>query len=197
MVQSTVNAPVIRHRTVNHAVSAIGLALHVAKCCPALLSKPECPTKECTSDQALHQQGICAWAITRFGTALDHASIWLSDEDSANVVDYGMLAMEVYMDLATQALVSCRARYRVRPKLHSFVCEIIQRLEAGMRLNPRFTSCAGDEDYIGKVASILKGKSHPTTACRRALERLLLGINVWLMEVKGDPKTNSMPPENG
>lgn len=169
-------------------------ALHVVARSFALDS---CPCKECVADEALYEPGICAWAITRFGTALDHASIWLSDEDAANVVDYGMLAMEIYMGLATQALVSCRPRYRVRPKLHSLVCEIIERLEAGMRLNPRFTSCAGDEDYIGKVASILKGKSHPTTACKRALERLLLGINVMLMEIKGDPKTISAAPVQG
>ena len=136
------------------------------------------------TDERLHAQGVCAWVITSFGSVLDNASLWLSEQQAQDAIDTGLLWCQIYMFLATQALQNCRPRYRIRPKLHSFYCEIIQRLYVGNRMNPRYLSCNNEEVFIGKVAAICKGKCHPSTYCKRVLERLLLGINVHLMTLK-------------
>lgn len=124
------------------------------------------------TDERLYAQGVCAWAITSFGSVLDNASLWLSEQQAQDAIDTGLLWCQIYMFLATQALQNCRPRYRIRPKLH---CN---------RMNPRYLSCNNEEDFIGKVAAICKGKCHPSTYCKRVLERLLLGINVHLMTLK-------------
>lgn len=144
-----------------------------------------CCACEETSTEKLYAQGVCAWSITRFGQALDHSSIWLSEEDANEATDSGLLYLQTFMLLAKTALDERRPRYRLRPKMHSFCCEILQRLYSGSRLNPRFVGCSMEEDYVGKLISILKSKScHPSTFGKRVLERAILGINVHLMSIR-------------
>lgn len=140
--------------------------------------------KECAQCEKLHKMGVLAWAITNFGLVLDHASLWLTDQEAANAIDNGLLYIQLFMHLATEAWEQKRPRYRIRPKIHSFQCEILQRLCAGSRLNPRFISCSNEEDLIGKVMAIVKNKLHASTLARRVLERYMLGINVFLMGLK-------------
>jgi len=136
-----------------------------------------------TTDERLLAPGLCAWAVTELGCILDHASLWLSDEQVINAIDTGLLMAQLYLFLATASLKACRPRYKVRPKLHSFVCEIVGRFSQN-RLNPRFIGCSNEEDFVGKVTGIIKGKLHGATFCKRALERLLLGINLHLLPLK-------------
>ena len=136
------------------------------------------------TDERLYAQGVCAWAITSFGSVLDNASLWLSEQQAQDAIDTGLLWCQIYMFLATQALQNCRPRYRIRPKLHSFYCEVIQRLYVGNRMNPRYLSCNNEEDFIGKVAAICKGKCHPSSYCKRVLERLLFKKKCALNDVE-------------
>lgn len=140
--------------------------------------------KECAQCEKLHKMGVLAWSITNFGLVLDHASLWLTEQEAADAIDQGLLYIQLYMHLATEAWEQKRPRYRLRPKIHSFQCEILQRLCAGSRLNPRFISCSNEEDLIGKVMAIVKNKVHASTLARRVLERYMLGINVFLMGLK-------------
>lgn len=127
---------------------------------------------------------MCAWALTQYGLCLDHSGFWLSDEEADNAVDYGLFFAQSYMWLSTEALKNARPRYRIRPKLHSFVCELLQRMSTGSRLNPRIVSCSGDEDLIGKICGVIKSKIHPSTLAKRVLERYMLGLNVFVMSQK-------------
>lgn len=148
-----------------------------------------------TNDDRLCLGGLAAWAVTRFGTKMDEFSFWLSDHEAGHykphawtreadeLVDTGLLFLQLYLYLACAALDAKRPRYKVRPKLHSFACEIIQRMYAGSRVNPRHLGCAGEEDFIGKTCGVIRAKVHAATFARRTLERSLLGINVHLMEL--------------
>ena len=117
---------------------------------------------------------------------LDQSSMWLSDEAAGASVQFADIFILLYLKLAYEALVAKRPRWKMRPKYHSFFCEIINRTRAGSRINPRHVGCAGDEDMVGKVCGILKGSLHPVTLGKRILERCLLGINVRLMTLRAD-----------
>ena len=84
-------------------------------------------------------------------------------------------------------------RATCRPKFHSFSCEIVDRLRGGNSINPRMVACAGEEDLIGKLCSIIKGSVHASTFGQRALERAMLGLNVHLMELRKGKKCERPP----
>ena len=52
------------------------------------------------------------------------------------------------------------------------------------KMNHRHVGCFNEEDYVGQVTRMLKGAVHPLTLGKRALERMLLGINVHLAKAK-------------
>ena len=148
-----------------------------------------CRNKEAVEVTKLHHAGALAWALTKFGVLLDRCSFWLTDSDAADAVELGLLFLHLYNYLAASALQSCKPRWKLRPKMHSFACEAIRRIQDGSRVNPRFVGCCGEEDYIGKIATICKGSVHPSTLARRVLERCMLGLNVHLMSLKAKSKT--------
>ena len=137
-----------------------------------------------TEHPELRLPGLCVWAVTRYGVLMDQFGFWLSDQEASELVDTGMFFLELYLFLACAALDARKPRYKVRPKLHSFACEIVQRTYAGSRVNPRHLGCPGEEDFIGKVCGVIRAKVHAATFARRCLERSLLGINVHLMDLK-------------
>ena len=142
-----------------------------------------CFHKEMKDIPELYLPAALAWSVTKFGVVLDRCSLFLDDDDAYQMVDYGTFFVQLYLFLACQALRMNRARWKARPKFHSLACEIIQRVARGSRFNPRFLSCGGDEDFIGKVCGCIKGKLHASTFGRRVLQRALLGLNVYLMKL--------------
>ena len=72
-------------------------------------------------------------------------------------------------------------RYKLRPKMHQFHCEIVLRLAGGSRVNPRLASCYSEEDFIGKVMSSLKRSIHPSSLSSRVIQRWLLQLNCWII----------------
>ena len=133
-----------------------------------------------TLDPVLQPCAALAWSVTKFQSVLDDADMWLSETQAAQALEAGTLYCQMYMHLAATALAMARPRYYVRPKMHSFACETLGRLRGGSKLNPRFLSCWGDEDYVGKICHRAKGSLHPTSLSKRLLQRSLLFLNSWL-----------------
>ena len=73
--------------------------------------------------------------------------------------------------LYPQAIASGRMRYKLRPKLHYLHHAIIDLQKT--RLNPFFSTCFLDEDYMGKVKA-LSSKCHASTVVHRTLQRYLI-----------------------
>ena len=108
--------------------------------------------------------------------------MFLTDAETARIVDLGFLFLQCFVFLADRALKDLRPRWKGRPKLHSFHCETLCRLKSGSRLNPRFYSCWLDEDFVGRTCSMGKRAVHTQTLAKRVLQRCLLQINVHLQE---------------
>ena len=126
-------------------------------------------------------QAVLCWAVTKFGWILDQAGLWLTDAQAADAVDYGVLFVQTFMWLARDALENARPRYKLRPKMHSFFCEVLMRMHHGGRTNARWVACFSEEDYIGKICGMIRKAVHGSTFGRRSLERALLGVNTHLM----------------
>ena len=135
----------------------------------------------------LRAPGVLAWAITKYGVLLDHCDLWLTPEEASLSVEFADLFVVLYLKLASKAINDKRPRYKIRPKYHSFFCEILSRTRSGSKLNPRYVGCNNEEDFVGKICGVLKGAVHPASLGRRVLERFLLGLNMRLMELR-DPK---------
>ena len=123
---------------------------------------------------------VCCWAIHTFGVLLDKAGMWLTDSEACRAVQLGRLYASTYLALAGAAIVRSRPLYKVRPKQHQFVCEVVLKLHDGSRFNPRYASCFGDEDYVGRVCGAAKLASHPSTMSKRVLQRCMCTLNAWL-----------------
>lgn len=72
--------------------------------------------KECAQCKQLHKMGVLAWSLTSFGLILDRASLWLTEEESAEAIDFGLLYIQLYMHMATEAWEQKRPRYPLSPK---------------------------------------------------------------------------------
>ena len=88
--------------------------------------------------------------------------------------------METLIALAQTCVQSGRPRYKIRPKVHILHCQILLRLEAGSRFNPRYGSCFIEEDLVGQVVRLVKQSVHSNTVSRRTLQRWCLQYNSWL-----------------
>ena len=104
--------------------------------------------------------------------------MWLSRDQAERAALAGMTYARCHLLLARVSLENRRPRFKIRPKLHSFVCEVCCKLLAGSTLNPRMTAAWSDESYIGKVCNIgCKAAIHMSTLGRRMLQRLLMQLN--------------------
>ena len=115
---------------------------------------------------------------------MDSSGLWLEEEAAVAALTFGDLFMACYLAQSSKAIAEKKPLYRMRPKFHSVKCELLNRLRQGSRLNHRHVGCFNEEDYVGQVTRMLKGAVHPLTLGKRALERMLLGINVHLAKAK-------------
>eukprot|EP00439_Symbiodinium_sp_Y106_P003063 s9534_g1.t1 len=113
-----------------------------------------------TDVEELKVHSVLTWAITEYAWILEQAEMWLTDEQALQAASAGNLYLEAHVYLARKALLQGRPRFKVRPRLHSFACETVAKLENGSRMNPKYCATWSDESYIGQVCSI--GKSTAT-----------------------------------
>ena len=131
-----------------------------------------------TQIEELKFPAVMAWSVTHFGFTLDRAGLFFTDSERLQAGRAGLTYVQTHVHCAREALLRCRPRYKVRPKLHSFLCEIVFKLLHGSTFNPRFTACWADESFIGQVCSVGKAKAvHPSTLSLRLLQRLQLNLN--------------------
>ena len=137
--------------------------------------------KDTVQPELKHHAVLC-WAITEYAWTLEQAGMWLTEAEASRAATCGSLFLETHVFLARAALLAGRPRFKVRPRLHAFACETIAKMQAGSRLNPKFTATWSDESYIGQVCGIGKSHSiHVNTMGLRMLQRIVLHLNSHLV----------------
>ena len=117
--------------------------------------------------------------MTEFARILEGAGMFLTDAETAKAVACAELYVQLHVYMARKSLKEGKPRYKVRPRLHSFLCETILRLHRS-KFNPKFAACWSDEDFIGQTCAISQRALHPATLGHRMLERLLMQLNAYL-----------------
>lgn len=105
------------------------------------------------------------------------APFLLSESEAESIASALQLFLVTYQALAhNDEQRRCPQHlWKIRPKflyLDIIACEI-----RTTRLNPRYQSCADDEDYLGKVKKVTC-RTHARTFMWRSLQRIVLG---WSM----------------
>ena len=129
----------------------------------------------------LQRPVVMMWALMQFNWILEQSGLFFDDATAMRAYHHGLLYCQLHVLAAFDALQECRPRWKVRPRLHSLVCEVLCKLGNGSRLNPKFLACWSDEDYIGQSCAIGKSRCiHPSTLGLRLLQRLVLVLNAEL-----------------
>ena len=134
-----------------------------------------------TETPQLKVQAVLAWSITAFGCVCDRADVFFNDSERLQAAQLGLTYVQTHVWLAREALLQVRPRYKVRPRLHSFLCENVCKLLNGSALNPKYTATWADESFIGKSCGVAKQPAvHPSTVAKRLLQRLELNLNAYI-----------------
>ena len=134
-----------------------------------------------TQVQPLKAVAAVAWAAHQFGRVCDKGGLFFTNEEGQQAAQLGITYVQTHIYLARKALRDGRPRWKVRPRLHSFLCEVALKLHAGSCVNPKYTACWAEESFVGKVCNIGKATAvHPATLALRLLQRLQLELNVYL-----------------
>jgi hypothetical protein len=120
-------------------------------------------------------QAECAWGMAAYMHVLDTAGQWLTPAQAASAIEAGTAYLTNYVTLANKAASMAKPRYKLKPKLHSFQHQHVENLKTSA-FNPRYASCWGDEDMIGRLATCSRG-THPNTVGLRVLQRFVLELN--------------------
>ena len=97
----------------------------------------------------------------------------LTGPESAQIADMFELFLVSYQALAKDDEEKTRAQlWKIKPK--SLYLAHIASSVRSTRLNPRYTACSCDEDYLGKLKKIAT-KTHARTCMLRTLQRVVLG----------------------
>lgn len=120
---------------------------------------------------------VCFWGMATFMATLDHEPLIMADAARQRAIVAGQTFMLAYMALATLALQRRLPLWKTRPKDHVFD-EVLIRMGVS-KVNPRFSQCFLDEDFIGKVCKLVRS-THALTAPLRTLQRYLALIScMW------------------
>ena len=136
-----------------------------------------------TTVPALQMVSVCCWSLAEFSYVIDNAGMFLTDAQAQRAVQLANLYLECHTLMARKSLLAGVPRWKIRPRTHSFGCEIVAKMSNGSRLNPKHLSCWSDESYIGKTCQIGLSKAvHTSTLHKRLLQRLLMQMNAGLAE---------------
>ena len=121
------------------------------------------------------------WALMSFNYELERNDMFFDEATAKRIYSLGLLYVQLHTMCAKDCLAEHRPRWKVRPRMHSFLCECLCKLANGSKMNPKHFSCWSDEDYIGQSCAIGKARSiHATTIGLRLLQRLCLVLNAEL-----------------
>ena len=115
------------------------------------------------------------------GAHEERNDIFFDEATAKRIYSLGLLYVQLHTMCAKDCLAEHRPRWKVRPRMHSSLCECLCKLANGSKMNPKHFSCWSDEDYIGQSCAIGKARSiHATTIGLRLLQRLCLVLNAEL-----------------
>lgn len=117
----------------------------------------------------LQREFTLLWLANSFMTVLNDAGSFLTMEESEHVRVTGELFLKTWIAQAH----AHPALYRVRPKFHILHHCLLEAASRSSRRNVREDSTWMDEDFMKKVARILK-KTHRRTTARTSLQRYLV-----------------------
>ena len=121
----------------------------------------------------------CLQSVAQFISVLDNEPMFMTAAGRLQAVQHGWNFLRCYVELAACAIAARRCRWLLRPKLHT-VAEIIYKLEVVSYMNPKFSSCFMDEDFVGWACRLAKSL-HPETVGLRSLQRYLAHLELrWL-----------------
>ena len=121
------------------------------------------------------------WALMSFNYELERNDMFFDEATAKRIYSLGLLYVQLHTMCAKDCLAEHRPRWKVRARMHSFLCECLCKLANGSKMNPKHFSCWSDEDYIGQSCAIGKARSiHATTIGLRLLQRLCLVLNAEL-----------------
>ena len=129
-------------------------------------------TEVCTGDLHSRLRTACAFCLADFHYICDHNPRWFSHEIVAKVLTRGHMYLECYQRLSYNMERSGIFNYHMCPKHHFFDCRILGAISASA-INPRYTHCFLDEDFVGRVARIVRATCSKSCSLR-ALQRWLL-----------------------
>ncbi len=124
---------------------------------------------------------LCAtmmWSLATFFHVLDQSGRWMTPEQQKLALRCGNLYLLSYQALATVNQNARRYNYKVRPKQHYFSCGLLTQIEASF-LNPRFTHCFLDEDFMGRISRLAKHSPGRSTTYRTIQRWVLFMSQRW------------------
>lgn len=96
----------------------------------------------------------------------------LTQEEADSISEMLDLYLVSYQALAVEAGAAAEALWKIRPKF--LYMSHISDWTREARINPRYTGCAYDEDYLGKLKRTTC-RTHAATFMLRSLQRIVLG----------------------
>ena len=110
------------------------------------------------------------WALAEWSYVVETSGTWMDDRTALRAVQLAKLYLQTHMLMARRSLLSGQPRWKIRPRMHSFACEISARMENGSRMSPREAACWGDESWIGRTCHVgLAPAVHTSTLHLRIL----------------------------
>ena len=118
-------------------------------------------------------------AANHFLGILYAGNLWLNKEQAVHASQCGFRFLQCYMKAATISFHHDIPRFKLNPKLHMYahIChELFTNSQSpGEILNPLNFACQQDEDFVGKIATIVR-RQHARSVDRRVLQRYKLNL---------------------
>ena len=97
----------------------------------------------------------CAWGLATYYNIIERGAMYLTDAEKADLQYATVTCLSAYYWLRAEAVTFKRYRaWRPKPKQHQWV-HLVEDFIIPTGLNPRWSWCYGDEDFIGRCKKML------------------------------------------
>lgn len=147
------------------------LLIFLDRCCHALAERVR-------DDPELSNCCVAVRSLTMWFDIMERSGRYLDANQRFHLHSVGIKFVRVLERLAVLALLDGQARWRLQPKLHTFIHICEDSLWYGY--NPRFYHCYIDEDHIGLTKRLALKVHRGNLMELRMLCRWLLRLGSWL-----------------
>ena len=120
---------------------------------------------------------VLTYCVAYVCSVCHNHGLMLSTDVRRSLIEHAMVYMQLYLELAQRSLRQRKSRWKLRPKCH-YWHEILLQLQT-CPINPAATSCWGGEEFVGRVARVVR-KLHRQSCDRRIVDRYLASLTqVW------------------